>query len=332
MAVAVISRATTETVEPTERIGFWEDYNRKALVGLSCTSYSDRGLLARQTNFQVDGVRLAEIAGNAHVVERTPQKARSAPKDSVFATLLLKGEAVFLHEHGCLAVNPGDLVVYDTRRPYLFGFSSDMRQILVDIPREVFARTCLAGNMPAPMHFGRGAAHEGTLLSALRALLGGVLTPHGAASPPVPLPGAGGLRPGGADAILDLIRLLALDRAGDGAIATGLLSQLIIAEDYIERHLHDPCLTAGRVASVMGISARHLSRVFEPSGTTPSRFILQRRLERARHQLADSAARELTIADIAYRLGFSSQAHFARVFRAQFGRTPSEERSAGAGA
>ncbi|RBQ19226.1 AraC family transcriptional regulator [Spongiactinospora rosea] len=324
MAVAVISRATTEAVDPEERIGFWEEYNRKALVGLSCTSYSERGLLARQTNFQVDGVRLAEIAGNAHVVERTPKVAKTAPKDSVFATLLVKGEAVFLHERGCLAVNAGELVLYDTRQPYLFGFSSDMRQILVDIPRELFARTCLAGSVPAPMHFGRGSAREGTLLSTLRALLDGLLAPQRH----TPVPGSGDNRPGGADAIMDLIRLLALDRAGGGAGATGLLSQLIIAEDYIERHLHDPCLTAGRVASVMGISVRHLSRVFESAQTTPSRYILQRRLLKARHQLADPACRDLTIADIAYRWGFSSQAHFARVFRAQFGQTPSETRAA----
>ncbi|MFD0540294.1 helix-turn-helix domain-containing protein [Actinomadura luteofluorescens] len=34
-----------------------------------------------------------------------------------------------------------------------------------------------------------------------------------------------------------------------------------------------------------------------------------------------------TIADVAYRWGFSSQAHFARHFRARFGRTPSETRA-----
>jgi AraC-like DNA-binding protein len=317
MSVAVISRATTEAVEPPDRISYWEDYNRKALVGLSCTSYSQQGLVARQTNIQLDEVRLAEISGNAHVIERSPQVARSTPKDSVFATLLVKGDAVFLHEDGCLAAGAGDLVIYDTRHPYLFGFSSAMRQILVDIPRSVFTEVCLAGGVPAPMVFGKGPAREGELLSALRSLLGGLVA-------------AGGTGPG-ADrqgAVLDLIRLLALQRAGGRSGASGLTAQLVLAEEYVERHLHDPCLTAGRVASVMGISVRHLSRVFESSGTTPSRYILERRLLRAHDQLAEPASRELTIADVAYRWGFSSQAHFARAFRARFDRTPSQVRDA----
>jgi hypothetical protein len=79
-APSVISRATTEHIAPAERIHYWEDYNRKALVGLSCTSYSEQGLLARQTNIELGELRLAEIAGNAHAIERSPQTIRSAPQ------------------------------------------------------------------------------------------------------------------------------------------------------------------------------------------------------------------------------------------------------------
>ncbi|QXJ26787.1 helix-turn-helix domain-containing protein [Actinomadura graeca] len=302
------SHATTEDIDPRERIEFWEEYNRRALVGLSCTSYSERGLLARQANFQLDDVRLAEISGNAHAVERTPQVAKSAPKDSVFATLLVKGEAVFLHENGCLAATAGDLVVYDTRRPYLFGFSSTMRQFLVDIPRDRFVEECMAGGVPAPMLFGRGTAREGELIVALRAVLEN--------------PGSGAR-----GTVLDLIRLLAEGRSGGRPAPAAYQTQLIIAKDYIERHLHDACLTPGQVAGVMGVSVRHLGRIFESAGTTPARHILERRLQRAHDDLSAPGASGTTIADIAYRWGFSSQAHFARHFRARFGRTPTEART-----
>ncbi|WP_067456205.1 helix-turn-helix domain-containing protein [Actinomadura macra] len=302
------SHATTENIDPRERIEFWEEYNRRALVGLSCTSYSERGLLARQSNFQLDDVRLAEISGNAHAVERTPQVAKSTPKDSVFATLLVKGEAVFLHENGCLAATAGDLVVYDTRRPYLFGFSSSMRQFLVDIPRDLFVEECMAGGVPAPMLFGRGTAREGELVVALRAVLEN--------------PGSGAR-----GAVLDLIKLLATGRSGGRPAPAAYQTQLIIAKDYIERHLHDACLTPGQVAGVMGVSVRHLGRIFEAAGTTPARHILERRLQRAHADLTAPGATGTTIADISYRWGFSSQAHFARHFRTRFGRTPTEART-----
>ncbi|MGW0481137.1 helix-turn-helix domain-containing protein [Nonomuraea sp. NPDC003214] len=318
--VTVVSRATTEHVAPAERIDYWEDYNRRALVGLSCTSYSDQGLLARQTNIELAAIRLADIAGNAHAIERSPQTVRSAPKDSVFATLLLNGDAVFLHEHGCLAATAGELVVYDTRSPYLFGFSSSMRQILVDIPRDLFDRACLAGGLPAPMLFGRDTAREGTLVAALRSLLGGLAALRS------------GWEPDHAEAaVLDLLRQLAAERTGGRPGHDGYRTQLIVAEDYIERHLHDPALSTARVAGVMGISVRHLARIFESTGRSPARHITERRLEEAHRQLTGGGASDTTIADVAHRWGFSSQAHFARLFRARFGRTPSEARAATSG-
>ncbi len=263
---SVISSATTRNIAPAERIEFWEAYNREVLVGLSCRSYADQGLLATETNIRLNDVLLADIAGNAHVIERTPKMARSAPKDSVFASLLIDGDAAFLHENGCVSATAGNLVVYETRQPYLFGFSSPMRQILVDIPREAFTEACLPGGVPVPMLFGRKSAHEGALLSSLHALLG------------------------------DLVRMRA-----DGL--------------------------GPEEAGVLGISLRQLARVFQTAGTTPSRYILEQRLQRANAELGEPRAEKTTVADVAYRWGFSSQSHFTRAFRKRFGRTPGEARA-----
>jgi AraC-like DNA-binding protein len=316
-APSVISQATTEHVAPAERIHYWEDYNRKALVALSCTSYSEQGLLARQTNIELGELRLAEIAGNAHAIERSPQTVRSAPKDSVFATLLLKGEAVFLHENGCLAATAGELIVYDTRRPYLFGFSSSMRQILVDVPHNLFTQACVGGGLPGPMLLGRGTAREGALVAALGSQLGRLAAlrgvPHG---------------PADAEAtVLDLLRQLAEERTGGRPVPDAYRSQLIVAESYIDRHLHDPRLDPAQVAAFMGISVRHLGRIFESTGRTPARHIMELRVVRAHQELTGPGARETRISDVAHRWGFSSQAHFARLFRSRFGITPSEARA-----
>ena len=314
---SVISQATTEHVAPAERIHYWEDYNRRALVALSCTSYSEQGLLARQTNIEWGPLRLAEIAGNAHAIERSPQTVRSAPKDSVFATLLLRGEAVFLHENGCLAATAGELIVYDTRRPYLFGFSSSMRQILVDVPHHLFTQACVGGGLPGPMLFGRGTAREGALVAALSSRLGRLTASRGVAHDPADAEGT----------VLDLLGQLAEERTGGRPVPDAHRSQLIVAESYIDRHLHDPRLGAAQVAGVLGISVRHLGRIFESTGRTPARHILERRMARAHQELTGPGAREARIADVAHRWGFSSQAHFARLFRSRFGTTPSEARA-----
>jgi AraC-like DNA-binding protein len=319
-AVAVISQATTEDVAPADRIRFWEDYNREALVGLTCTSYSEQGLLAKQTNIELAGLRVAEIAGNAHAIERTPQTVRATPKDSVFVSLLLEGEAVFMHENGCRAVTVGEVVVYDTRRPYLFGFSSSMRKILVDIPHELFDQTGLAGGLPGPMVFGRSTVREGALVAALRSQVGGALALRQCHDPAA-----------AEQAVLHLLVQLAAERTGGGPGPDAYHSQLIVAEDYIDRHLYDPGLDAAQVADVLGISVRHLARIFESTGRSPMRHIVERRLVAAHQEITVPGTRQTTIADLAYRWGFSSQAHFARLFRARFGMTPSEARAEATG-
>ncbi|MFH8596934.1 helix-turn-helix domain-containing protein [Streptomyces rimosus] len=313
---AAFSRISTRSVAPADRVDLWEDYNRRALVGLTCSPYSEDGLLATQTNTGLGVLRLADIAGNEHVIERSPRTCRAAPKDSVFATLLVSGRAVFFHGGGCFTLGAGDLVLYDTRRSYLLGFPTAMRQLLVDMPREVFAERCLPGGVPAPLVFGRGAPDEVPLLRCLETVLAGRFG-----------------RPGTGDAaaertVLELVRSLAVLR-GDGGRGGGEPgTRLLLAKEHIDRHLADPRLCPEHVANALGISTRQLSRDFRRAGPSPSRYILERRLERARQDLADPASARLTVADIAHRWGFAGQPHFTRVFRDRFGRTPGEIRPA----
>ncbi len=314
MYLPIVSRVSTQSVDPADRIDFWEEHNRQALVGLTCSSYSRDGLLATETNVELGDLRLAEIAGNEHVIERTPRTCRTLPKDSIFVTLLTAGGGVFFHEDGCVTLQTGDLILYDTRRPYLFGFPSPMRQLLVDIPREVFAAQCAPGEVSAPMLLGRGSAAEGARASALEAVLADWVT------------GQGGEDSVSTQAtVLDLVRTLAAPRLG-GSASPAMLSQLAVAKDYIARHLTDPGLSSGMVAEAIGVSARHLSRIFQPTGVSPSRYILEQRLGKARQVLAEPSSRHLTIAEVAHCWGFASQAHFTRVFRSRFGRTPGESR------
>lgn len=313
MAVSVMeSCVSTEDVPSRDRIAYWEEYNARALVGLTCSSYADGGLLARQANLRVGGLRLADIQGNEHVIERTPGTCRDLPKDSVFASLVLRGEAVFFHAGGCLTAGAGDLVLYDTARPYLFGFSTPMRKLLLDVPRQLFAERFRSPVLPGPIAL--SASQDSPAARALRSLL---------------LNLAAGQGPDHADDLaLELLGLLAAGRLGDRPASPTRLLHLLVAKDYIERHLHDPGLSTGRVAAALGISVRHLSRVFEPEGLTPARYVLDRRLTKAGEELADPAVIRTTVAEIAHRHGFASQAHFTRVFRDRFGCTPGATRPA----
>lgn len=77
------------------------------------------------------------------------------------------------------------------------------------------------------------------------------------------------------------------------------------------------------LAAVAGMSRYQLIRCFRTwTGLTPHAWQLNQRINLARDLMRDGEK----IADIAYRLGFSDQSHFQRIFKAHTGVTPGNYR------
>jgi AraC-like DNA-binding protein len=93
---------------------------------------------------------------------------------------------------------------------------------------------------------------------------------------------------------------------------------------YIHSHLADADLTVERIAQDMRCSKRYLHVLFQGEAHTLDRQIWLSRLERCKQALADADASAVSISALAYRWGFSSNAHFCRLFKREFGATPSE--------
>ncbi len=89
--------------------------------------------------------------------------------------------------------------------------------------------------------------------------------------------------------------------------------------DHIDGHL-DADLNAQDLASVAGLSMFHFCRVFkQETGLSVHKFVLERRLQKARQMLFNSTE---NIASIAHDCGFSSQSHMTTAFRQRFAVTP----------
>lgn len=92
---------------------------------------------------------------------------------------------------------------------------------------------------------------------------------------------------------------------------------------YIDAHLQDD-LTLERLAAEVDLSPDHFGRAFRASlGTSPMRYIAQRRLHRAKTLLLDPS---MSITDIAMALGFATPSHFTSNFHKATGTTPSQWR------
>jgi AraC family transcriptional regulator len=94
--------------------------------------------------------------------------------------------------------------------------------------------------------------------------------------------------------------------------------------DYIATNL-DKEITLAQLAAVAGLSVFHFARTFARAmGVSPHRYVSRMRLENA---MAEIAAGKLSLAEVAFKAGFSSQASFTRAFYRVNGLTPGEYRT-----
>lgn len=102
-----------------------------------------------------------------------------------------------------------------------------------------------------------------------------------------------------------------------------LLRRLLRARDRMDAASHEDWPVA-RLARVSHVSEAHFARSFkEAFGVPPHRYLLTRRIERAKTLLRDT---ELPILDIALRTGWNSLGTFGRTFRDITGGSPGEVR------
>jgi AraC-like DNA-binding protein len=118
---------------------------------------------------------------------------------------------------------------------------------------------------------------------------------------------------------IDISRLPPAPQA-QGGLSPGAMRRV---REYVEVHLGES-IDLSMLAGVAGLSVHHFARQFKQSaGVTPHVYLTQKRVERAQEMLVQT---DLSLAEIAFAVGFFDQGHLARHFRHMFGTTPREFR------
>ncbi|MEQ6897042.1 helix-turn-helix domain-containing protein [Microbacterium sp. KR10-403] len=265
----------------------------------------------------VDEVHVTDLRATPHVVERTPELISRGDRDFFKVSLMLSGTGLLVQDGREAVLNPGDLAVYDTSRPYSLVFDDDFRTMIVMFPRHLLT---LPPDLVGELTAVRIAGDEG---------LGAVVVPYLSqlAVNLDQLAGSTGARL--AHSALDLVttvftRELGLDEAG--ADPHRALMQRIRA--HIDRNLASTDLSPASIAAAHFISTRHLHGLFQEQGATVSTWIRTRRLEQCRRDLIDPVYADRPVAAVAARWGFVDAAHFSRAFKAAYDISPSEYRAA----
>jgi AraC-like DNA-binding protein len=304
-------RFSTRGLTMSNRVEQWEQHNARALVGLECRTLSGLPLEATELNLELSALQFAHVSASAHVVERSVRHIAATPTDGVVMYFTLVGESFFYYKDGVHIQRPGDLIVSDVNEPFMRGFAQGLQEFALRVPKELFMSL---SDDPLPSHpltmrfaGSQGAnVHAAALADLVRhSFADATETDHDSTEAKA----------------LDLLRAIF---SANEAHSSAAYRRAAIA--YVEHNLRHAQLSAPEVARAIGISERHLSRIFAETESSLSRIILEARLTRA-HTILSAPAAALPIGEIGAFCGFASHAHFARVFKDRFGATPSEIRS-----
>ncbi|MER6345970.1 AraC-like ligand-binding domain-containing protein [Streptomyces sp. NPDC001595] len=314
---------STDEVAPAEQFAYWREVNSKLWVpyDLRWEGQSENGFRAR---VQVSGfgpVQAALMTTTPHSVHRTPRLIRQADPEVFKVGCFVQGSGAITQDGRRTDFGVGDLVLYDTSRPYLAEFApnSPVNQLmLLRFPRS---------SLPLP-------SRDLRRLSGLR------------------IPGAEGVGALSSHFLLQLARRMnelspadttrlstltldvltaALAHALDvqEAVPSHTRRRALTAQIYafVQEHLGDARLTPDAIAAAHHISLRYLHKLFQEDGRTVAGWVRESRLERCRRDLADPRLAARPINAVAARWGFASPAHFSQAFRGAYGLSPREFRA-----
>lgn len=302
---AAKSSVSTLKVPQADRIGYWEEVNATVFAGARCSTFDTRGLMAGASTVHSGLLTINDIRGNEHVIERTPELVRSTPKNSIFACLLLEGNAFFYQNNKCINLNVGDLLIYDTESPFLYGFPGQMRELLIDLPRDEFLKSLAIAGRIDPIYFDSSIGIGRTLSGAVRRMT------------------LSAMASGSHAERTRLFEILSSVVGGSKSRRSAILL-LMEAKSIIAENLTNPDLDTAFACKRMRLSVRHLNRLFEAENTSVARYIRSERLKKAYRDL--STMNSATVAEIAQRWGFSDLSSFSRAFRQEFGKTATDVR------
>lgn len=287
-----------------------------SFVPLKVTSDRPDQFAARLASTPADSVVFTEVAARPHLVERTPETISHGGSGYYKVSLLLSGSSILVQDGRELVMEPGDLTVYDTSRPYSLLFGEDFRNLILMFPKDqVELPVTLTDQLAA------------SSLNAENPALTQVITAFLSQFPEHLLSLEDRVRAKLGRTALSLVGTLfssVLDAQPEQRDPHHLLVQRITG--YIDDHLGSNDLTPGAVAAAHYISTRHLHALFQGLDTTVSTWIRERRLERCRADLLDPTLADRTVSAISTRWGFPDAAHFSRLFKSTYGVSPSELR------
>lgn len=299
-----------------ERFNYWHDVACKTIIEHDSRPDPPQAFYAAIDHGVVGNLRLLLFENAPMTVSRTARHIARARTDDLFVCRQTAG-ALQLEQSGRqLILQAGDITLLDPMLPYQAKFLSGSKLLVLKVSRcELEARVGNGRDLVALSIKPIGA--EAKVISEVLGML-----------PTYAELASSGVQEITGNYAIDLIAIslaLSFDTSSPRlSPAKALVSSLVRAA--VEARLTQPDLDTDQIAAAIGVTARYANTVLGQQGTSISRLIQERRLERCRAALEDLFQEKRNVSDIAYAWGFSDMTHFGRAFKKRFGISPREYR------
>jgi AraC-like DNA-binding protein len=306
---------TTSRTAPHERSRHWHEAIATAYFPLDLDFRSPDSFTGDLAIWELGDVSLSRLTSEALRYRRLPHHFRAEGEEHFLITIPARSEIFFSQCGKDVRCNPGGFILERSHEPYEFSHAEAADLWVMKVEAKA-----LAGRIRQPDRFCSlqfdAANGAGGLFSDMLPLIPGRFDAMELET-----------RSTVGRQLLDLLALAlkADERTLTSGSSTVREAHLTRIECFIRKRLGDCDLDPDGIASGCGISTRYLHELFRDTNQTLGSWIRDQRLEACRELLADTANRQ-TVAEIAYRWGFSDQAQFSRAFKAHFGVPPKDYR------
>ncbi|MBC7730567.1 MAG: acetamidase/formamidase family protein [Bacteriovorax sp.] len=257
------------------------------------------------------GVGMARITSSPQTIRRLGDAA-----DAIWLALHLGGDATLQSGQETIELIPGDIVFGPAEAQAGLDFRSNFRQFMVSVPRAI-----LKARPPGSPVFALGHLSGRT---GLGRMFSGTLTALADAFDTLE---DNDLAPVESSLSEFIATTLAAQRdPASPAVSSTQAATMRRLCQFVDLNLSDSALSLTAVAAHGCVSERLVQKLFEGLGQTFTAYLRQRRLERARADLANRQYGHLSISDICFRWGFNDPAHFSHCFRDRYSMSPRQYR------
>ena len=298
-----IQYCSTDEVPKPQRLEHWTSVLSQALIPMSVTSDDPGNFRASVTTTALGPLRVTRTQGGAHDSVRTGRDVARSQERCYHLLVSLDSSWSFTHR-GQRLLHRGDLILNDSQLEHEINIRSSYDVLNVRLPVEWLRTWIPDPDILVGYRIPRMSSWGAVLSPMMRQLRPDLLV--AAPLPPRVL----------SDHFGAMLALVAGEYDKTSRADRVLLKRI---EDCIQERCGEPCLTADQVAASLGILPRALHRQLAGARLTFATRLLDARAARALELLRSNVQRNVGLAEIARRAGFSQVPHLDRVIRKRFG-------------